>query len=93
MVCGKVAEFGGDLSECVVVDFKHFRTLDAAVERDSVADGVLGHRLPERDERGEHVGLDVFTPRPLVGLEKHILSDQLGDFLAGHTNADDLVVA
>ena len=40
----------------------------------------------------EHIGLDIFTPPPFVGLEKHIRSDQLGDFLAGYRYADDLVV-
>ena len=79
--------------ERVVVHLECFGPGDAAVERDGMADGILLHRLAQRHQRRQHLGLDLLVPWPLVRPHKDILADHLGHFLTRHENRHDLVVA
>ena len=54
---------------------------------------MLGHRLAQGDEGGQHVGFDFLVPPAFVRPHKDVLPDQLRDFLARDGDADDLVIA
>lgn len=84
---------GEGAGEGFIVIFEMFGTLNAAVKRDSVTDGVLFHCLPQSDERGEHVGFDILGPLALVGFHKDVLADEFRHFIARDEDGHDLVVA
>ena len=89
----EAAILGKGATEGVVVGLEQFRPLDAAVERHRMTDGMLLHRLPQGDERRQHVGLDLLVPPALVRPHEDILSDQLRHFIPGDGDADDPVIA